>query len=89
MRQRENDPLGMNKGDVNKTWNYETIEYVAFGQAYVFDMKSFLLQIPHCNNLTNPAMFTFPQFKLVDNFQEEKSFKIFKMKFHIVLGKDE
>lgn len=37
IRQRVNDPPGLNKGDANKLWNYETIESVAYGELDVFD----------------------------------------------------
>lgn len=33
LKQRENDYPGLNKGDVNKVSNYETIESVAFGKS--------------------------------------------------------
>lgn len=37
MRQRENDPPGLEKGDINKTWCYETIENVAYGEVDAFE----------------------------------------------------
>lgn len=39
MRQRENDPHGLDKGDINKFWCYETIESVDFGEVDLFEKQ--------------------------------------------------
>lgn len=39
MRQRVNDPPGLNKGDPNKVWRYETIESTTFSKDEDFVVK--------------------------------------------------
>lgn len=36
LRQRENDPPSLNKGNINKTWYYKTIKRIAFGEIDTF-----------------------------------------------------
>lgn len=89
----ENDPPGLNKGDLNKHWCYETIEIAVSKKNDEFRKKrnqSIKIEIFDFNQLDFPInrmLFTYPQFKVVDNFKDQNQYKNLKIRFHDILAK--
>lgn len=75
MTQRINNPPGLNKGDPNKAWCYETIEIVVLDRVDEFmkrPKKSYGIENSNFNYLDFPInhlMFAFSQFKLAESFK--------------------
>lgn len=65
LRQRVNDPRGLNKGDANKLWNDETIELVTYVESDGFEKfpkQSFIIENSPMLQVDFPfipTMFTF------------------------------
>lgn len=93
MNQRVNDPPGLEKGDPNKTWLYEKIGIIVLEKVEEFfkrAKKSYDTKPLDFNQLDfpiNQLMFSFSQFKLAKNFNDQDEYKELKILFHVVHGK--
>ena len=96
LRQRQNDPLSINKVDPTKPFCYETIEDIVFIDIMhdfkKIPKKSFDTENTNFNQLDfpiNEMMFISTQYQIVDKFEEKEEYKTLKLRFHAILGKRE
>ncbi|KAL7617007.1 hypothetical protein Lser_V15G03290 [Lactuca serriola] len=96
MRQRANDPPTMNKGDPAKLYSYETIESKVMGShLYEFEKKprrSYdVANSDRCQLVfpINEMMFVTTRYKISEKFKNADEYISMKIRFHVVLAKDQ
>lgn len=89
-------PRGLNKGDPNNQWCYQTIDNIVLirindyfckvpKKGYDIDNSNF----NQLDFLINYMLFTSSQYKIIENFNDKNEFKRLKIRFHAIFGKNE